>query len=77
MHLKNLKPQKTSVFCKDGSMLHLRSRQEVDISKIELDKSHLDSMIAKGSVVLRDKSSKSEETKAFKPEDSKSKPKGK
>jgi len=59
MHLKNLKPQKTAVFCTDGSMLHLRSRQEIDISKLELDKSHLESMIAKGAVSLRDKGSKS------------------
>lgn len=59
MHIKNLKPQKTAVFCKDGTMIHLRSREEIDISKIELDKTHLDNMIAKGAVALRDKGGKS------------------
>ena len=69
MHLKNLKPQKTAVFCKDGTMLHLRSREEIDISKVELDKNHLDSMIAKGSMALRDKGSKSAtRSEAAKPE---------
>lgn len=55
MHIKNQQFQQTAVKCKDGSMLHLRSRQEVDVSKLELDEDHLQSMLNEGYVALRGK----------------------
>ena len=48
MQIKNAMFQKVAVKCKDGSMLHLLSRQEVDINKIELDETHLESMLNQG-----------------------------
>lgn len=59
MHIKNQQFQKTAVKCKDGKMLHLRSRQEVDISKVELDEVHLKTMLDRGHVAMRGESSKS------------------
>jgi len=53
MHIKNQQFQKTAIRCKDGKMLHLRSREEVDISKVDLDKAHLKTMLERGYVSMR------------------------
>lgn len=52
MQLKNQLFQKTSIKCRDGSMVHLRPRQVVDVATDEIDDDHLRSMVAHGYVLV-------------------------
>ncbi len=73
MYIKNQQFQRTAVKCKDGSMLHLRSRQEVDVSKVKLDEDHLKTMLERGHLAMREaratsaKASESSEASDSKP----------
>lgn len=64
MRIKNQQFQNTAIRCKDGKMLHLRSREEVDISKVDLDKAHLKTMLERGYVAMRGQDGKADKPSA-------------
>lgn len=51
--LKNLQFGPTAVMLKDGDMLYLQSRQEIDVSKVKFNQKHLDNLIKANVVTQR------------------------
>ena|SRR6266446_10284100 len=53
--IKNRMFQPIGVMLSDGTMLHLQSREERDVSASDLDAPHLKALIASGQLALRDR----------------------
>jgi hypothetical protein len=53
--IKNRLFQPIGVMLSDGTMLHLQSREERDVSAAELDAPHLKGLIASGQLALRER----------------------